>query len=128
MPRAKSPTLTDGELRLMRVLWDAGRASVGEVRSALPRKGRPAYNSVLTLMRILEQKGYVRHDRDGRAFVYFSIVGRARAQRKAVQRLVSQLFDGSPGSLAVNLLEHEQMDESELARIRSLLGDQPASG
>ncbi len=128
MPRAKSPTLTDGELRLMRVLWDAGRASVGEVRSALPRKGRPAYNSVLTLMRILEQKGYVRHDRDGRAFVYFPIVGRARAQRKAVQRLVSQLFDGSPGSLAVNLLEHEQMDESELARIRSLLGDQPASG
>ena len=59
MPRPKSLTMTDGELRLMRVLWDKGEATVGEVVDALKTRPKPAYNTVLTLLRIMEKKGYV---------------------------------------------------------------------
>jgi len=66
--RKKSRTLTEAELRLMEVLWEKGRATVGDVTNSL---GSPpiAYNTVLTTMRILEQKGFVRHEEEGRAFV-----------------------------------------------------------
>ena len=70
MPRPKSPTLTDGELRLMRVLWHRGQATVGEVVDALDTDPKPAYNTVLTLLRIMEKKGYVTHRKDGRAFIF----------------------------------------------------------
>ena len=119
----RSATLTDGELRLMRVLWEQGSASVSEVRAALPPPHRLAHNTVLTELGILERKGYVRHTKNGRAFVYQAVVDRERVRRNAVQRLVSQLFDGSPGSLAVSVLEHEQVDEAEIASIRRLLDE-----
>ena len=123
MPRKRSVTLTDGELRLMRVLWDAGRARVSEIRAALPTLGRPAYNTVLTVLRILEAKEYVRHEKNGRAFVYHPVVGRQRAQRRAVRRLAGLWFDGSPGSLALNILEHERVGAAELAHIKKLLDE-----
>ena len=121
MPRRRSTTLTDGELRLMQVLWKHGRATVGEVVDALPGPRRPAYNTVLTMLRILEEKRYARHEKTGRAFVYSPVLDRGRAQRTAVKRLVSQLFDGSPGSLVLNVLEHEQVDVEEITRLRKLL-------
>ena len=107
----------------MRVLWDQERASVSDVLTALPAKRRPAYNTVLTLLRILERKGYVCHEKQGRAFVYSPVIGREQARRRAVTRLVSQLFDGSPGSLAVNILEHDQVDAEELVHLRELLSE-----
>ena len=82
----------------MQVLWKHGRGTVSEVVDALPGPRRPAYNTVLTMLRILEEKGYARHEKTGRAFVYLPVLDRDRAQRTAVKRLVSQLFDGSPGS------------------------------
>ena len=121
MARKPSTTLTDGELKLMKVLWSQGEATVGEVVNALPPRGRPAYNTVLTMLRILEEKGYARHDRQGRAFVYSPVLDRNRAQRTAVRRLVSQFFDDSPGSLLLNVIEHEQVDAKELSRLRKLL-------
>ena len=121
MPRGRSATLTDGELRLMDVLWEAGSASVNEVRAALTPADRPAYNTVLTVLGILERKGYVRHTKNGRAFVYWPVVDRERVRRCTVRRLINQLFDGSPGSLAVSILKHEQVDEAEMASIRRLL-------
>ena len=121
MARKPSTTLTDGELKLMKVLWDQGEATVGEVVNALPARGRPAYNTVLTMFRILEEKGYARHDRRGRAFVYSPVLDRTRAQRTAVRRLVSQFFDDSPGSLLLNVLEHEQVDAEEIARLKKRL-------
>lgn len=122
MTRKKSVTLTDGELRLMRVLWDAGRATVSDVVKALPAKRPPAYNTVLTILRILEHKGYVRHEKHGRAFVYVPVIDQNQARRTAVKRLVSQLFDDSPTQLMVNLLEQDHVDARELERIRTLLG------
>ena len=62
--------MTDGELRLMRVLWEKGQATVGEVVDALNTRPKPAYNTVLTLLRIMEKKGYVTHRKDGRAFIF----------------------------------------------------------
>ena len=119
----KSTTLTDGELRLMRVLWTKARATVGEVVEVLPGERRPAYNTVLTLLRILEQKGYVRHEKPGRAFIYYPIIDRNRARRSAVKRLVSQLFDDSPGLLLMNVLEHDKVDAEELMHLRHMLGE-----
>jgi len=121
MARRKSKSLTDGELRLMNVLWDKERATVREVVAALSGAGRPAYSTVLTMLRILEDKGYARHEKRGRAFVYVPVLGRDQARRSAIQRLVSQLFDDSPGSLVLNVIEHDDVDEKELARLRERL-------
>ncbi|HJO37522.1 MAG: BlaI/MecI/CopY family transcriptional regulator [Vicinamibacterales bacterium] len=123
MARKRSTTLTAGELKLMRVLWTEGRATVNDVVGALPGSRRPAYNTVLTMLRILERKGYVKHEKLGRAFVYYPIIDRTRAQRSAVKRLVLELFDNSPGLLLMNVLEHDNVDADELVRLRQLLGE-----
>lgn len=120
MARRKSTILTDGELRLMNVLWDKEQATVRDVVAAMPSPG-PAYSTVLTMLRILEEKGYARHEKQGRAFVYTPILGRDQARRSAIQRLVSQLFNDSPGSLVLNVIEHEDVDAEELARLRERL-------
>ena len=121
MPRRKSTQLTDGELRLMNVLWDKERATVKEVVAALTGPNRPAYSTVLTMLRIVEEKGYARHEKLGRAFVYLPVLGREQARRSAIRRLVSQLFDDSPGSLVLNVIEHDDVDAEELARLRERL-------
>jgi len=120
MARRPSPTLTEAEYRLMDILWNRESATVAEVTESL---GDPplAYNTVLTTMRILEQKGYVRHKAAGRAFIYRAVVARDEAQRSVVQHVLSRFFDGSPRELVLNLLESEAVDDSELARLRELL-------
>jgi predicted transcriptional regulator len=125
LARKKSPNLTDAELRLMEVLWDKGTATVGEVAEALPQDLELAYNTVLTTLRILEEKGYVRHTKakQGRAFVYSARVGRDEAGRSAVRYLVSRFFRNSPELLVLNLLKDEELSERELGRIRNLLAE-----
>ncbi|HEV3216771.1 MAG TPA: BlaI/MecI/CopY family transcriptional regulator [Vicinamibacterales bacterium] len=121
MPRPTSPTLTDGELRLMRVLWDKGEASVSEVFNDLKEKPKPAYNTVLTLLRILERKGYVTHRKDGRAFVFLPTVDRSNARKSALKSLVDRFFEGSPRLLVLNLLEDEQFSAEALDEVRQRL-------
>ena len=123
MARKKSPNLTEAELRLMDVLWDKGEATVSEVAEALPRELGLAYNTVLTTLRILEEKGFLRHtkSREGRAFVYRAVVGRDEASRTALRYLVSRFFRNSPELLVLNLLEDEELSRKELGRIRALL-------
>jgi BlaI family transcriptional regulator, penicillinase repressor len=121
MPRPTSPTLTDGELRLMRVLWDKGEASVSEVFTALKEKPKPAYNTVLTLLRILERKGYVTHRKDGRAFVFLPTVDRSNARRNALKSLVDRFFEGSSRLLVVNLLEDGQLSADALEEMKRRL-------
>ncbi|SPF39132.1 Transcriptional repressor, CopY family [Candidatus Sulfopaludibacter sp. SbA4] len=126
MPRKRSPNLTEAELRLMDVIWDQGKATVAEVAEALPKKLGLAYNTVLTTMRILEDKGYLRHTKaeDGRAFVYSAVVGRDEAGRNAVRYLVSRFFRNSPELLVLNLLEDENLNARELQRIRTLIAEE----
>ena len=123
MARRKSATLTDGELELMRVLWERGRANVSEVAQAVLGNPPPAYTSVLTRLRILEQKGYAGHDKAGRAFTYYPRIDQNEAREHAVSRLVSQLFNGSPTQLVLNLLEQSQVDPAEIRRLKTLLED-----
>jgi BlaI family transcriptional regulator, penicillinase repressor len=122
VPRSKSESLTEVEQRIMEVLWSSGSGTVGEVLAALETPKPPAFNTVQTMLRILEQKGYVRHTEEGRAFRYFPVLDRASASRNAVQNVVRRFF-GSPGALALNLLQSEQLSPEELARIRKLIAD-----
>ena len=123
MARKKSTTLTEAELRLMEVLWKMDEATVTEITDALPEKPGLAYNTVLTTMRILEAKGYVRHTkpRQGRAFVYRPRVGRSEATRKAVRDLLRRFFGQSHEALVLNILQDEELDEKQRQKIRDLL-------
>jgi predicted transcriptional regulator len=125
LPRKKSLDLTEAELRLMDVVWDKGAATVGEVAAALPGEPALAYNTVLTTLRILEQKGYVRHTkpREGRAFVYRAVVGRKQASRNALRHVVRRFFGNSPELLVLNLLDDGDLSRQELRKIRNLLAE-----
>lgn len=121
MARSRSATLTEAELRIMNVLWGKGSATVNEVLQSLPEKPALAYNSVLTIVRILEKKGYVRHAKDGRAHVYIPQVQRQDATRSEVRRLVSRFFGNSHELLVLNILEDKSIDAEEIGRLRQLL-------
>jgi predicted transcriptional regulator len=125
LPRKKSLNLTEAELRLMDIVWDKGTATVGEVAAALPGEPGLAYNTVLTTLRILEQKGYVRHTkpREGRAFVYRAVVGRKQASRNAVRHVVRRFFGNSPELLVLNLIDDGDLSEQALRNIRNLLAE-----
>jgi len=121
LARSKSATLTEAELRIMNVLWERGSATVHEVLEALPTKPALAYNSILTIVRILEKKGYVKHIKDKRAHVYTPRVDRKDATRFEVRHLVSRFFGNSDELLVLNILEEKSIDTEELDRLRQLL-------
>lgn len=123
MARKKSLNLTEAELRLMDIVWDKGPVTVGEVAAALSGEPALAYNTILTTLRVLEQKGYVRHTkpREGRAFIYRAVVGRQQASRNALRHLVRGFFSNSPELLVLNLLDDGDLSEKERKKIRNLL-------
>jgi predicted transcriptional regulator len=121
LPPKKSPTLTEAELRLMEVLWQNGPATVQEILQGLPETAPLAYNSVLTTIRILEQKGYVKHVKDGRAHVYTPLIQREEATRSEIRRLVNRFFGSSHELLVLNILEDQTVDAKELKRLRKML-------
>jgi predicted transcriptional regulator len=120
MPRKRAKVLTDHELRLMEVLWKSGQATVAEVTA---RVGSPplAYNTVLSTLRTLEQKGYVAHEEDGRAFLYRPLVARTQAADSAVRQLLHRFFGNSPGKLAVSLLDGTRLSDDDVAHIQKAL-------
>lgn len=119
MARPKSEILTDAEQRIMRVLWDRKEASVRDVTEALQDTYPVAYNTVLTLLRILTEKKYVKPRQVGRAFVYKTLVSRHEARTQAMTKLVSQFFEGSPTELAQHLIKTNALDLEELQAIRA---------
>jgi predicted transcriptional regulator len=112
-------TFTDRELDVMSVLWDRGSATVAEVRVRLA--DRLAYTTVLTVLRILERKGYVGHTDEGRAHRYQPLVKREAAGRNALRRLVDKVFRGSPELLITQLVSDKDLSDDELRRLRRLL-------
>lgn len=120
MARRKSPTLTDAELPLMDVIWQKGSATAAEVLAALP-DAELAYTTVLNTLRILETKGYLRHTKDGKAFIYHPVIDREQASQSAVQYLVSRFFGNSPGLLVSNLIKQERLNKNELRRLKKLI-------
>ena len=121
MPPTKSATLTEAELRLMDVLWQLGPSTVQQVLEALPKKSQLAYNSVLTTIRILEKKGYLRHIKDGRAHVYRPLIERAEASRSEIRHLANRFFKNSHEMLVLNILQDRGVDADELNHLRQLL-------
>ncbi len=121
MPRRKSETLTEAELKLMEVLWEKGSATVQEVLDVLPGQPALAYNTVLTTIRILENKGYVQHLKDGRAHVYTPVVKREEATGSEIRHLAGRFFQDSLDLLVINILEERGIDQDELTRLRQLL-------
>lgn len=121
MPPRQSPTLTEAELRIMNVLWQRGSGTVQQVLDSLPARPALAYNSVLTTVRILEKKGYVRHVKDGRAHVYEPAVAREEASRSEIRHLVSRFFRNSHEQLVLNILEDRGLDQQELDRLKQML-------
>jgi predicted transcriptional regulator len=120
MPRKQSLVLTDHELRLMKVLWERGRATVGDVVDAL-LPPLLAYSTVLTTLRTLEQKGYIAHEEDGRAYVYRPLVARDQAAQSAVSHVLDRFFGSSPGALAVSLLDDTRLSDDDVIKIKRLL-------
>jgi predicted transcriptional regulator len=121
MARPKSASLTDAETRLMKVLWERRHATVSDVVTALAPVRPVSYSTVQTMLRILEEKGYVAHRKRGRAFVYRPIVEKAQARRRALSHLLSRLFDNSPSLLVLNVLEDERIEPAELARVKKFI-------
>jgi predicted transcriptional regulator len=128
VPPRKSETLTEAELRLMDVLWLKGSATVQQVLDGLPDKPALAYNSVLTTIRVLENKGYVKHVKDGRAHVYMPLVERKEATRSEIRHLVTRFFKDSHELLVLNILEDQGIEAGDLKRLRQLLEAKEVTG
>jgi predicted transcriptional regulator len=107
----------------MNVLWQRGPATVGDVAASLTDDPPLAYSTVLTTLRILERKGYLRHTKKGRAFVYEPMIAQEEASRTALGYLVNRFFGGSRELLVVNLLKEETISRTELRRIRKMIAE-----
>ena len=120
------PQFTDRELDIMNVLWDVGGATATEVQRTL--SDPLAYNTVLTMLRILEEKGFVRHEEQGRAFRYIPRLARKTAKASAVKRLVKKLFDGEARLLATELVANRSLSDDDLRELRALLDERLKGG
>lgn len=121
MPPKQSETLTDAELRVMKVLWGRGSGTVQQVLDSITEKPALAYNSILTTIRILERKGYLKHSKDGRAHVYEPVVRQQDATRTEIRHLVGRFFGNSHEDLVLNILEDQGVQPEELDRLRKML-------
>jgi len=122
MPPKKSITLTEAELRLMKILWKRGESGVSDLVAAMPEGEALAYNSVLTTVRILEQKGYVEHRQEGRAFVYWPCVAEQEASRSEVRHVLNRFFGNSRERLLLSLLD-EEISPAELQRLKDTINE-----
>jgi predicted transcriptional regulator len=120
LAKKKPKPLTKGELRIMEALWLRRQGTVGEVAAAI---GSPplAYTTVLTMLRILEQKGIVRREADARAHVYYPCIERDDAARSAVGEIVQSFFSNSKSALAVRLMAEQRPSNDELQAIKALI-------
>ena len=113
---------TDRELDLMAVLWERGSGTVAEVLDSL--SDDLAYNTVLTTLRNMEEKGYVRHEEEGRSYRYYPEIPREEAGRSAVRRVVNTIFGGSRERLLMQLVSDQDLSDEELRRLRRFVEDE----
>jgi predicted transcriptional regulator len=105
----------------MDILWTRGSANTADVLKALPGDDQLAYTTVLTTLRILEDKGYLRHTKDGKSFVYEPVVDQTSVRRSALRHLVSRFFQNSPELLVSNLIADEQLSPKHLQRLKKMI-------
>lgn len=114
--------LYDRELEVMQVLWERGPSTVAQVKEALTDE--MAYNTVLTVLRRLEEKGYVGHEEEGRAHRYHALVEAQAVRESALERLTRRVFGGSPELLLTHLVSGRKLSEAQLRRLRDLVDHQ----
>jgi len=125
MPPKRSITLTEAELRLMKLLWLRGESAVADLVQALADATPLAYTSVLTTVRILEKKGYVTHRQEGRAFLYSPCVAEHEASRSEVRHVLQRFFGNSRERLLISLLGDSEITPEELERLRQAIAAAP---
>jgi predicted transcriptional regulator len=125
MPPKTSNTLTEAELRLMKILWERGESAVSDLVSGVSGTTPLAYTSVLTTIRILEKKGYVRHRQEGRAFLYSPCVAEQDAGQTEVRHLLQRFFGNSRERLLLSLLGDGQISPAELKRLKEAIASTP---
>ena len=125
MPPKKSITLTEAELRLMKVLWERGESAVSDLVMAVSDERPLAYTSVLTTVRILENKGYVRHRQEGRAFLYSPCIDEFEASKSEVRHILQRFFGNSRERLLLSLLGDDDISPEELKRLREAIASAP---
>jgi len=123
MAKKKSSEIRLGrqELQIMKVVWERGKATVHDVKDALSRGRKPAYSTILTMMRKLEAKGYLEHDVDERTYVYRPTISREAVRHGILGDILDRLFEGSPSLLLNSLVEQNRMSEKELHEIQKLI-------
>ena len=112
---------TPAEMRLLQVLWDREEATVDDVVNAHPEKERPNYKTTQTLLRIMEQKGFITHESRGRVFVFRPLVSRKTIDQLSIQALVSRNFRGSASGLLINLLEASPIKKKQLDELEAYI-------
>lgn len=123
MAKKKNPEIRLGrlELQIMNVVWKKGKATVHNVKDALTRGRKPAYSTILTMMRKLEAKGYLAHSVNERTYVYQPTISREAVRHGVLGDIVDRLFDGSPSLLLNSLVEQNRISEKELRQIKKLI-------
>lgn len=109
------------ELQIMNVVWEKGKATVHDVKDVLGRGRKPAYSTILTMMRKLEAKGYLEHDVDDRTYVYRPTISQQAVRHGVLGDIVDRLFEGSPSLLLNSLVEQNRMSDKELKNIQKLI-------
>lgn len=122
MARPESETLTPREAQIMDALWSLGAATAEQIRSAMT--DHPHDSTIRTLLRVLEEKGYVRHTAKGKAFVYQPALRKASAERKAVRSILRRFFGGSAEALVMRLIEDDQITPKRLDELKRQLDQQ----
>ncbi len=107
----------------MAVLWGVSTATVADIVAVLRKRRAVSYSTVQTILRILEMKGYVAHEKVARAFIYRPMMDERQARHRALRHLVRRLFNGSPSLLVLNVLDDEKLDPDELKRLKRLIQD-----
>src|SRR5579863_2837648 len=123
--RRPATRLTDQELEIMKVVWERPTVTVRDVYETLRARRQVAYTTVMTMMKILEQKGYLTRKQVDRAYVYRPAQPKNRVIRAMVRDFVNRVFNGSAEPLLVHLIEDSRLTPNEIEEIRRLIGGRP---
>lgn len=121
MTKSNPKQPTDLELEILKVVWDDHPTTVRQVREALAAKRKLAYTTVMTVMGILTDKGFLKRVKEGTGYVYSPVVKREHAMKRMVKDVTTRWFDGSTGALLLNLIDDVELDKNELAELKRLL-------
>ncbi len=121
MARPKSSEPTKHELEILKLLWEESPLSVADILDRFPKKPKPAYSSILTIVRLMDKKGYVKHEKKGKAYYYSPVLKEKKYSRIEIKKLADTMFGGSQYDLAVNIIKQEKLKPEEIKELKLLL-------